>query len=128
VSPTVCNIAGSCSDAFDLSTIPSEKSVTFRDHAQQKGAGDKNLRRREPAGALGQQTFIDLAEDRDCALGVFIVIRGDMSGMQIPRGASSARGNLRGLSVIDLNPCDAMHTWLGLRRPLNRQGCSECSP
>jgi len=84
----VSNILGSC--AFDLSTIPSEKSVTFRDHAQQKGVGDKNLRRREPAGALGQQTFIDLAEDRDCALGVFIVIRDDMSGMQIPRGARRA--------------------------------------
>jgi hypothetical protein len=67
-----------------LSTIPSEKSVTFRDHAQQKGARDKNLRRREPAGALGQQTFIDLAEDRDCARGVIIVIRSGKSGMQIP--------------------------------------------
>jgi hypothetical protein len=75
----------SCSSVSDLSMIRSEKSVTFRDHARQKGAGNKKLRRREPAGALGQQTFIDLAEDRDCALGVFIVIRGDMSGMRIPR-------------------------------------------
>jgi hypothetical protein len=115
------------SGAFDLSTIPSEKSVTFRDHAQQKGAGDKNLRRREPAGALGQQTFIDLAEDRDCALGVFIVIRATCRHADSARCRLGAR-NFMGLSVIDLNPCDAMHTWLGLRRPLNRRECSECSP
>jgi hypothetical protein len=124
----VCRFSGSCSGVYDLSMIPPEKSVTFRDQARQKGAGNKNLLRREPAGVLGQQTFIDLTEDRDCALGVFIVIRGDMSGMQIPRGAGAARGNLWGLSVTDLNPCDAMHTWLGLRPPLNGRDCSECSP
>jgi hypothetical protein len=81
----------SCSDGFDLSMIPSEKSVTFRDHARQKGVPTKNLRPREPEGALSQQTFIDLAEDRDCALGAFIVIRGGMSGMQIPCGAGSVQ-------------------------------------
>jgi hypothetical protein len=71
--------------------IPSEKSVTFRDHARQKGVSIKNLRRREPAGALRQQTFIALAEDRDCAPGAFIVMRGGMSGMRIPRGEGWVR-------------------------------------
>ena len=40
----------------------------------------------EPAGAVDQQTFIDRAEDRDCAHGVFIVIGCSMSGMQRPCG------------------------------------------
>jgi hypothetical protein len=35
--------------------------------------------RREPAGTFDQQTFIDVAEDRDCARGAFIVIGGSMS-------------------------------------------------
>jgi hypothetical protein len=51
---------------------------------RQNGSGNKNLRPREPAGAFSQQTFIDLAEDRDCARGVIIVIRSGKSGMQIP--------------------------------------------
>jgi len=58
---------------------------------QGRGTSNKNRRPREPVGVLDQQTFIDLAEDRDCARGVFIVIRGGMSGMPIPRGAGSAR-------------------------------------
>jgi hypothetical protein len=53
-----------------------------------RGAGKKSLRPGEPAGVPDQQTFTDLAEDRDCARGVFIVIRGGMSGMPIPRGAA----------------------------------------
>jgi hypothetical protein len=56
-----------------------------------RGAGKKSLRPGEPEGVPDQQTFTDLAEDRDCARGVFIVIRGGMSGMPIPRGAGSAR-------------------------------------
>jgi len=49
-----------------------------------RGTGNKNRRPREPGGALDQQTFIDLAEDRDCARGVFIVIEAAMSGTPIP--------------------------------------------
>jgi hypothetical protein len=42
----------------------------------------KQPRPREPAGTFGQQTFIDLAEVRDCAHGAFIVIRSGMPGMR----------------------------------------------
>jgi len=66
----VCDISGSC---------------------RAEAPGKKASGRGEPAGVPDQQTFIDLAEDRDCARGVFIVIRGGMSGMPIPRGAGSAR-------------------------------------
>jgi len=52
-----------------------------------RGTGNKNRRPREPGGALDQQTFIDLAEDRDCARGVFIVIEAAMSA----GGAGSLR-------------------------------------
>jgi hypothetical protein len=46
----------------------------------------QSVRAGEPAGVFGQQTFIDRAEDRDCAHGAFIVIGCRMSRMQVPRG------------------------------------------
>jgi hypothetical protein len=54
--------------------------------ARGKTALQQSVRAGEPAGAFGQQTFIDRAEDRDCAHGGFIVIGCSVSGMQRPCG------------------------------------------